>query len=125
MCQSGCRADDRDAKQLWDELGSIQACGVESCMWTEREERKGKKIADLLAAGGVRVLVLDSGHPKLSAPVIINSGGKDLVFLINIQGNPRGVEGPQHPFSSFLFLIFPNLSLHTHPCTSIFVGTLY
>ena len=97
-------------------LWNSRACGAESRLWTEgnikregeREERKRLPMC-WQPVGYVRWCCA-SGHPKLSAPVIINSGGRNLVFLINIQGNPRGVQGPRHPPSSFLFLIFPNLS---------------
>lgn len=80
----------------------------------EREREEKKRLLTCWKPVGYMCWCSASGHPKLSAPVIINSGGRNLVFLINIQGNPRSAQGPQHPPSSFLFLIFPNLSWLPH-----------
>lgn len=85
----------------------------------EREREEKKRLLTCWKPVGYMCWCSASGHPKLSAPVIINSGGRNLVFLINIQGNPRSAQGPQHPPSSFLFLIFPNLSWPlTHTLTN-------
>lgn len=76
-----------------------RACGAEQRLNLGEDQKRGG--ADLLAAAsGVHGVVQRLWSPKLSASVIINLEGKDLVFLINLQGHLRGT---QHPFSSFLF----------------------